>query len=125
MTLVPVDVAHELLFADWHQWPEMRDSDGSPWTGVNGLWPELATANRRAAAYQLIGLAQISHSPAFAARYALLARTASRCTDGPMWLRSTATLGTLTERLYAFLTDTERAAFDALTMQIEDSGDDR
>lgn len=125
MTLVPVDVAHEVLFADWHQWPEMRGSDGHPWMTGNKQAHDLAIANRRAAAYQLIGLAQISHSPAFAARYALLARTASRCTDGPMWLLSTATLGTLTERLYAFLSDTERGAFDALTMQIEDSGDER
>jgi hypothetical protein len=110
----PAEVSQELLFDEWRGWPDMTASNGRAWNAPL-MSRELAIANRRAAVYQLMALAHISPNTAFAARYSLLAVVASRCTDGPLWLRSTKTNGTLAELLYPVMAQIQRDAFDALT----------
>lgn len=114
------DITGEVVFSEWRKWPEMTGSDGRDWVAPQ-MSRELATANRRAATYQLVTLAHMSSSPAWAARYSLLAQVAYRCTDGPLWLRSTKIELTLAELLYPKLSEHERAAFDAFTESIQEA----
>jgi hypothetical protein len=116
---VTTEQAQELLFDEWRNWPDMTGSDGRHWVAPQ-MSRELATANRRAAVYQLMALAHVSPNPAFAARYSLLAVVASRCTDGPLWLRSTKVETTLGEQLYPVMTTYQRDAFDVLTESVRE-----
>lgn len=113
----PEEISQDLLFSEWRAWPELLASDGSPWVS-NEISRQLATANRRAAVYQLMALAHISPNAAFAGRYALLARVASRCTDGPLWLRSAKAGVQLGDLLYPAMGEHERQTFDVFTESI-------
>lgn len=120
LTLTDPETTEEIIFSDWRQWPQMTGPGGKPWQATETT-RQLAVAHRRAAAYELLVLAHLSPAgSSWAARYALLARAASRCTHGPLWLRSVTADVSLADLLYPVMAPHEQAAYTALSEAIDE-----